>query len=375
MTEEKIGEVKMEETKKEVSGNHKRKKIAVAVFALIAIAGIIIGYLYVQYKETHITTDDAFIEGDIHTIASKVPGTIKNIYVTSNQYVKKGGLLLELDSVDYDVKVKEATSALAAEKAKLSELDAKTESVKKQAAELSARANAIKGLNESQQASLQQAESDMKRIERLYKEDLVPLEKYEKTVTSYKSALAMEKASTEGLRYSMLSVETQQSVLKQIEAEKMVLLSAIMQKEALLEAAKLGLEYTKIYAPANGYVTKKTIETGNQIQAGQPVMAIVSLDDVHVVANYKETQLEKVKPGQAVEIKVDTYPDKKFKGKVESIMAGTGAAFSLFPPENATGNFVKVVQRIPVKIVLDKDTDQQHILRIGMSVEPTILVE
>lgn len=365
----------MEETKKEISGNHKRKKIAVAVFVLIAIAGIIIGYLYVQYKETHITTDDAFIEGDIHTIASKVPGTIKNIYVTSNQFVKKGGLLLELDSVDYDVKVKEATSALAAERSKLSELDAKTESVKKQAAELSARANAIKGLNESQQASLQQAESDMKRIEHLYKEDLVPLEKYEKTVTAYKSALAMGKASTEGLRYSMLSVETQQSVLKQIEAEKMVLLSAIMQKEALLEAAKLGLEYTKLYAPANGYVTKKTIETGNQIQVGQPVMAVVSLDDVHVVANYKETQLEKVKPGQAVEIKVDTYPDKKFKGKVESIMAGTGAAFSLFPPENATGNFVKVVQRIPIKIVLDNDTDQQHILRIGMSVEPTILVE
>ena len=116
------------------------------------------------------------------------------------------------------------------------------------------------------------------------------------------------------------------------------------------------------------------MEPGNQVQAGQPLMAIVPLDDVWVLANYKETQLARVRPGQQVEIKVDTYDGKTFKGKVDSIMAGTGSVFSLFPPENATGNYVKVVQRIPVKIVLDQGADPDHVLRIGMSVQPTIAV-
>jgi membrane fusion protein (multidrug efflux system) len=365
----------MEETKKEIPGNNSKKKIAITIFAVVLILGIVTGYFYVQYKKTHITTDDAFIDSDIHTIASKVDGTVKNIYVKSNQFVKKGEILLELDSVDYDVKVKEAMAALDAEKAKLAETDAKIESAKRMTAELSARAGAIKGFNESQQANLEQAESDMKRMESLYKEELVPQEKYEKTVTGHKSALAMEKASTEGLKYSTLSVETQKSAIKLAEAEKIVLLSSIKQKEAVLDAAKLAFEYTKIYAPADGYVTKKSVQSGNQLKAGQPVMAVVSLEDVHVVANYKETQLERVKPGQKVEIEIDTYPGKKFTGKVESIMAGTGSVFSLFPPENATGNFVKVVQRVPVKILFDKETDPEHVLRIGMSVEPTILVE
>ncbi|MEW6675196.1 MAG: efflux RND transporter periplasmic adaptor subunit [Nitrospirota bacterium] len=119
----------------------------------------------------------------------------------------------------------------------------------------------------------------------------------------------------------------------------------------------------------------KSVEIGNQVQAGQPLMAVVPLDDIWVIANYKETQLERVKPGQKVKIKVDTYPNRIFKGKVDSIMAGTGSVFSLFPPENATGSYVKVVQRIPVKIVFENGTDSGHVLRIGMSVVPTIIVK
>jgi len=365
----------MEEIKTSPPANNKKKKIAISIFILIAIAGIITGYFYIEYKKTHITTDDAFVDGNIHVVASKVHGTVKNIYVKSNQFVKKGDILVELEPADYEVKVKEAMAALDAEKAKLAETDAKIESAKRMAAELSARAGAIKGLNESQQANLEQAESDIKRMEALYKEELIPQEKYEKTVTSHKSALAMEKASTEGLKYSALSVETQKSAIKLAEAGKIVLLSSIKQKEALLEAAKFGFEYTKIFAPADGYVTRKSVELGNQIQAGQPLMAVVDLVDIHVIANYKETQLEKIKPGQTVKIKVDTYPGKVFDGKVESIMAGTGAVFSLFPAENATGNYVKIVQRVPVKIIFDKGTDPEHVLRIGMSVAPTIIIE
>jgi len=368
-------EGKMEEVKISSPGNNKRKVIAVVIFSLILVIGGITGYIYAQYKKTHITTDDAFVDGNVHTIASKVYGTVKNIYVKSNQFVKKGDILLEMDPADYDVKMKEMLAGLNSEKAKLLESEAKIITTKKQIAELDARANAIKGLYAVQEANLKQAESDMKRAESLYKEEIIPKERYEKTETGYKSSLAMVGAASEGLRYSNLSVETQRSILKQADAEKAVLQSSIKQKEAQLEASQLNYSYTKIYAPNDGYVTRKSVELGNQIQAGQPLMAIVPLDDVYVTANYKEIQIEKIKVGQKVEIKVDTYQGKIFKGTVDSIMAGTGAVFSLFPPENATGQYVKVVQRIPVKIVFDKGTDPEHVLRIGMSVVPTVIVK
>ncbi|HEU0265606.1 MAG TPA: HlyD family secretion protein, partial [Geobacterales bacterium] len=137
----------------------------------------------------------------------------------------------------------------------------------------------------------------------------------------------------------------------------------------------LNLNYTVLRAPADGYITKKSVEPGNNVAPGQPVMALVALDQPWIIANYKESQLAHVRPGQKVEFTVDTYPGRIFTGKVESIMAGTGAAFSLLPPENATGNYVKVVQRIPVKITIDNVSDPEHQLRVGMSVVPTILVD
>ncbi len=364
----------MEEIRQPV--NKPRKKIiALIVFTAVAVIGIITVYFYLQYKSTHITTDDAFVDGNIHTIASKVSGTVKGVYVKSNQFVKKGDILVELDEKDYTVKIEQARSAYNAEKAGLAENDAKIASAKDLMSELGARANAIKGLLEMQEAELGQAESDLRRAENLYKLDAISKERYEKALTSYKSAQAKLKAATEGMKYGLLSVDTQRSALKQAEAARMTQLSAIKEKEALLKDAELKHGYTKIYAPADGYITKKTVEIGNQIKENQPLMAIVSLENLSLVANYKETQLKKIRPGQKVKIKVDTYPGKVFWGKVDSIMAGTGAVFSLFPPENATGNYVKVVQRIPVKIVLDKDTDKEHILRIGMSVVPTVLIE
>ena len=142
---------------------------------------------------------------------------------------------------------------------------------------------------------------------------------------------------------------------------------------AQLKIAQQNLEYTKIYAPSDGYVTSKAAEEGNQVQPGQSLLAVLALHDIWIIANYKETQLKNVRAGQRVQIKVDTYPGKVFTGRVDSIMAGTGAAFSLFPPENALGNYVKVVQRIPIKIVFDKTTDNSRALRIGMSCVPTII--
>jgi membrane fusion protein (multidrug efflux system) len=369
-----MDEIKQTEEIKQ-SNNRKRKVTAAIVFAVVAVIGIISIFFYIEYKKTHISTDDAFVDGHIHTIAAKVNGTVKTVYVKSNQFVKQGDVLVELDPVDYDVKVNEAQASLNAEKAKLGEVDSRIDAAKKQLDDAKAKSDAIRAVNELQQANLEQAEKDKARAESLFKKDAMSKEKYEKTMTAYKVALSQVKAATEGLKSYIVATETQKAVIKQAVAAKVTQLSTIKQKEAVLETARLNYGYTKIYAPVDGYVTKKNVEVGNQLQPGQPIMAVVSPEDIHVVANYKETQLEKIRPGQKVEIKVDTYSGKVFKGAVDSIMAGTGASFSLFPAENATGNYVKVVQRVPVKIVLDKDTDKEHVLRIGMSVVPTILVK
>jgi len=354
--------------------NSGRKKIGIIILILLIAIGAIIIFFYLRYKATHVTTDNAFIEGAIHTIASKVSGTVKAIHVKDNQSVKKGELLIEVDPVDFDVKVKEASSKLDAEKAKFLEVEAKIETAKRQLLELKTKMETAKANLELQQANRKQAEIDEKRAENLYKREAISRERYEKTKTEFDVAVAREKAATEQLRQAEMAIETQRAVIRQTEAAKIVKLSTIKEREAGLRIAELDYGYTRIYAPSDGYVTKKSVEVGNQIQAGQPLMAIVPLYDIWVIANYKETQLEKVKTGHKVKIKVDTYPGKTFKGKVESIMAGTGAVFSLFPPENATGSYVKVVQRIPVKIVLEEGADPEHILRIGMSVVPMILV-
>jgi membrane fusion protein (multidrug efflux system) len=365
----------MEETKEAQGSSGSKKKIALSIFALMVIVGLTALFFYTRYIKTHISTDDAFIDGDIYTIAPKVSGTVRNVYVSSNQLVKEGDILVELDEADYAVKVSEAASALEAEKAKTAEIESKIVAAKKRLAEAIARVEAVKAVNELQNANLEQAEKDRDRAENLYTKQAIPKEKYERALTAHKVALAQVRASSEDMNAVTLAVETQKAAVKQAEASKMSQLSIIKQKEAVLETAQLNSGYTKINSPADGYVTKKSVITGNQIKAGQPMMAIVSLEDIKVVANYKETEIERVRPGQKVKIKVDTYPGKVFKGTVDSIMAGTGSVFSLFPPENATGNYVKVVQRIPVKIILDKDTDKEHVLRVGMSVVPTILVE
>lgn len=356
-------------------GSNKKKKVSVIVFITLALIGAVVVYFYLKHKATHITTDDAYIDGHIHTIASKISGTVKGIYVEDNQPVKKGDILLEIDPVDYDVKVKEASSVLNKERAKLVEIDARIEVSKRKLSELNAAMKATKANLELQEANLKLAEIDLKRAVNLYEKEAIPEERYDNTKTGYEVSVSRVKSAEEQLKQSEMAVETQKALIKQAEASRPSQLSVIKEKEAILNAAELNYGYTKLPAPSDGYVTKKSVEIGNQIQAGQPLMAVVPLDDIWIVANYKETQLEKVRPGQKVKIKVDTYPGEVFKGKIESIMAGSGAVFSLFPPENATGNYVKVVQRIPVKILLDKNTDPHHVLRIGMSVVPTILVK
>ncbi len=331
----------------EKTNNNQKKKKAFAIAGAVISIGLIAGFFYNSFRKTHVSTDDAFIDGNIHTISAKISGTVKAVYVNDNQSVKKGDLLVEIDPADYGVKLQEAKSALGVERAKLAEAETRIESAK---------ANL-----ELASANLKLAETDKDRAEKLIKERVIPQERYDRAMTAYEVARAQVKAAEEQLR--------------QAESQRITQISTIRQKQAAAELADLNFDYTKIFAPVDGYVTKKSVQIGNQIQTGQPLMAVVSLNDIWVTANYKETEMGNIRPGQRVKVKVDSYPGKTFTGRVDSIMAGTGVSFSLFPPENATGNYVKVVQRIPVKIVLDEGTDKDSLLRIGMSVVPTVLIK
>ncbi|HTY44850.1 MAG TPA: HlyD family secretion protein [Patescibacteria group bacterium] len=322
----------------------RNKKLVFLVGLALACFLVFLG-VYLVHGLTRITTDDAYVAGRVHSISFKVAGTVMKVAVNDNQPVKKGDLLVELDPADYELGVKEAQAVLSAEQARLLDADA---SIKAAMANL-----------EIQEVTLQQASLDKQRADALFKEEVITKERYEKATTAYALAAAQVKAAKEQLAKA--------NSLKGLEE------SLVTQRDAAVKIAQLALGYARLFAPADGYVTNKSVEAGNQVQPGQPLMAVVALDDIWVIANYKETQLRNVRRGQPVRIKVDTYAGKVFTGKVDSLMAGTGAVFSLFPPENALGNYVKVVQRIPVKIVLDKASDERHVLRIGMSCVATIL--
>jgi membrane fusion protein (multidrug efflux system) len=363
------------EEKKQPVNNRKRKIVSIFIFAAIAVIGAITILVYLRYKSTHITTDDAFVEGRIHVISSKIEGSVMKVNVQDNQFVKKGDVLVEIDPVDYGIKVETASAGLNAEKAKLAEANAQIETVKKQLSELTAAVETARANLDLQEANLKQADIDLGRAENLYKKEAISKERYEKTQTNHEVILAQVKAEKEKLKQAEIALETQKALIQQAEASRAAQKSEIKRKETMLEEAGVNFGYTVVYAPSDGYITKKSVEVGNRLKVGQPIMAVVPLNDIWIIANYKETQLEKVRLGQDVQIEVDSYPGKIFRGKVDSVMAGTGAAFSLFPPENATGNYVKVVQRIPVKIVLNKEEDSEHVLRVGMSVVPTILIK
>lgn len=368
----------MDIAKEENSNNNfngRRKKIAIVFFILLFAAGIGAVLFYMQYQKTHITTDDAFVSGRVHIIASKIYGTVQAVHFDDNKAVKKGDVLVVIDPADQDVKVRESAAMLEAEKSKLVETRDKIEVAGKQLAEAVHRVASAKSNLKLQMSNLKQAETDLKRAKQLIKKEVISQDRMDKTRTAYDVALARVETAREQLSQAEASLETQKAIIRQARSSLAAQTSMVGRSEASLKAEMLKQGYTKLYAPADGYITRKSVEIGNQIQPGQPLMAVVPLDDTWILANYKETQLARVRPGQKVRIKVDTYSGKEFEGVVDSIMAGTGAAFSLFPPENATGNYVKVVQRIPVKIVLKRGTDPDHVLRVGMSVVPTILVE
>ncbi len=242
---------------------------------------------------------------------------------------------------------------------------------------------------QAKSAGLDQSRLDLIRAEKLSNQEVIPRSRYDRTGTAFEVAGAALTAAEELKNQAEVALKAHKSTVAQVRAQVRVEEAALQRTQAFLntqmgqiarrkaqaESARLRLSYTAIIAPANGFVTRLSAEVGNTVQAGQPLMSLVNLENAYVVANYKETRIGHLKRGQKVTIKLDSYPGRKFKGTLDSIMAGTGAAFTLFPPENASGNYVKVVQRIPVKITFDDIKEIRPLLRIGMSVVPTILAE
>jgi len=358
----------------EINNKFNRKKIIVFLI-LLALVFAAVWLFYSWYMRTYISTDDAYISGRIHIVAPKIAGTVASVNVNDNQYVKAGELLLEIKPEDYEVRVAQASTTLDAEKSMQSEAAHQIELTEKEYAEAKFKVASASANIEIEKVNMKKAELDFRRAGKLLKTQAVSQEYYDQAKTIYDTSVARLKAAEEGLNQALANTEVKNASVKKVKSSLSARSSMVKQREAMLQEAKLNMSYTKIYSPVEGYVTRKSVEVGDQLRPGQPVMTVVPLHDVWIIANYKETQLTRVKAGQKVRIKVDTYPGKVYKGRVDSIMAGTGSVLSMFPPENATGSFVKVVQRIPVKIVLSDMTDPKHPLRAGMSVVPTIIIE
>lgn len=328
-----------------------RKRIIVITILLLVSTGA--GFLGIKwwiYKKFHVSTDNAYVRGDITLISSRIPGAVTEVLVEDNWHVVPGQPLVKLDPNDYAVKLREMEAGI---KLAIEEVDQRYAAVEA--------AQAAVKLAKSQ---YEQAKLDLKRTKALYEKGVASQELYDQADTDYKVAESRLGVVLKDLERAKAALGGE---LDGDKYERTVVQKALAQKQE----ADLNLSYTIIKTPVEGFITRKSVEIGHRIQPGQPLMAIVKLDNIWIEANYKETQLTYVRIGQPVEIEANIYPGYIYKGRVQSISSGTGAAFSLLPPENATGNWVKVVQRVPVKIILEPPPPDKP-LRIGLSVITTI---
>lgn len=322
-----------------------RKKLFLLIFLGLALLSWLGWYVYSRGK---VSTDDAYVDGRVYTITPRVPGYVVEVLVVDNQRVKAGDPLVRLDPVEYEVALAEARASLAS---------------------LQEDATAAEQALELARAEHSQASLDLKRAADLLQTKAVSQSSVDEAQTKAATKLALVRSAQAKLD----AIRRRNKSASESSGKDAMLDTLLEANRAKVKQATLNLEYTTIVAPGNGYVTKKSVEPGLMVDRGQPLLRIVPLEgaDVWVTANFKETDLTDVAPGQPVTMEVDTYPGVTVKGTVDSIQSGTGAVFSLFPPENASGNFVKVVQRVPVKITIDPGQNIPQ-LRVGMSVEPTI---
>ncbi|MEO8660830.1 MAG: HlyD family secretion protein [Bryobacteraceae bacterium] len=412
-------EAKQQETPAPNAGQGRMKWILAVVVVIAAIGGAV----YWQWSAGRVSTDDAQIEAHLHAVSARVGGTVTKVMAKDNQAVEAGTVLFEIDPADYQVAVDraaadvaEAEATLAASRTNVPIVSITTSSGLSSAEAGVSEASAGVGTSESQvqmmQARLVTAEAmvreakansdraarDLERMKQLVGKEEISKQQYDAaaaaadaTRAQLEAVTAQHREAEQGIRVAQSQLEQQkirvtraqaearsaQSAPKQVAASEARANSAaakLQQMQAALAQAKLNLSYTVVRAPVSGIVSQKSIEEGQVIAGGQPVLSIVPLEETWVVANFKENQLAHMRPGQKVKVAVDAY-GRDYEGHVESIAAATGARFSLLPPENATGNYVKVVQRVPVRIAIEKGQDPDHQLRPGMSVVPTVLVK
>ncbi|HZQ17254.1 MAG TPA: HlyD family secretion protein [Terriglobales bacterium] len=379
-------------------------------FRMFMIIGIVVllvaGFFLWRYFSSYESTDDAQIDGHLNPVSARVSGHVLQLLVNDNQYVKANDLLVQIDPADYKVLVEQAEAAYndalaTARSAGVNvPITSTSTSSQVQAAEAevaSAEANLLGAKQQEDVANAQlvqadannvKAQNDLARYKQLVSKQEISQQQYDQAYAAAQAGGATVDAARAGVSAAQQQVRAAQSKVTQAEAnlrsaqtgpqQVQVIRSRaqsaeamVEQKKAALDAANLNLTYTRVTSPVNGFVTSRTVEVGQNVQPGQELMRIINLDDIWVTANFKETQLRNMRVGQAVTIHVDTT-GKDYKGHVQSIAGASGAITSLLPPENATGNFVKVVQRIPVKITFDAGETREHVLRPGMSVEPKV---
>ncbi len=379
-----------------------------ALLAVAILALVIGGDRYYVYAVSHESTDDAFIDGHVVAISAKVASYVSRVHIDDNWHVNKGDLLVELDPRDFEARLAQARANVAAPTARhqaavinvqvvdttssgsLDQAEAGVQAAQRQVDASRSRQEQARAQVVAAEAEAVRSRTDAVRFEQLLQDRAVSMQERDNAVAASRTAAAnldaareAEQAAAETLRQAeaqlgqaVAQLESAKVAPRQIAYSRAQVEQAkaeIGQAEATVRQAELDLSYTKIVAPESGRITRKSVEPGDYVQVGQTLFSIVP-DRMWVVANFKETQLRYMRPGQPARVSVDAYPGKVFKGHVDSIQSGSGAAFSLLPPENATGNYVKVVQRVPVKILIDDPPDPDHVLGPGMSVVPEVTV-
>ena len=348
----------MQSENKTESFTPKKKNKAIFILPIIIGVGLFFGIKSYIHAVNFESTDNAQIETNTLPLVSRVSGYVDSIAVSDFGNIKVGQLLLKIDDSEYKLAIKQAEADLSSSLADLS-------SAQSSLVSNNANSNVVKANSDVQKSRLDKAKTDLQRDEALYKEGAITKKQIEDSRANYETTLKQLDANNQQIILANSQSSTSNALIEKAKA-------TVELRQALLEQAKLKLSYTKIYSSINGKIGKRNLEHGQFVQAGQNLMTVVNSDVFWVVANFKETQVEKLKVGQLVNIKIDGYSDKDITGKIESLSEATGARFSLLPPDNSSGNFVKVTQRIPVKISIDNIKEYQTILKAGMSVDVSV---
>jgi membrane fusion protein (multidrug efflux system) len=342
-----------QETKK------KPNRVLPIILGIVLLAGIIFGIKEYIYYSKHVDTDDAQIDGDISPVVARVGGYVDSIYFQENEHVNQNQVLVKLDDRDYKVKLEQALDAQKGASATVGVGQAQIYTT-------TANSSVAYAGVASASAKLDQVKKDYARYANLVKDGSVTQQQFDQAKADLEVAQANYKAANDQYKAAQEQIGATRNQLN-------VTNNGVVQRRADVDFAKLQLSYATITAPAGGIVSKKNIQLGQLVQAGQTLFSIVNDNSIYITANFKETQLDKIRSGQKVDIEVDAYPELKLQGTVYNFSPATGAKFSLLPPDNATGNYVKVVQRVPVKILINADKDVMAKLRPGMSVNVSVI--